>query len=78
MIRTQISFDEDLYRAAQAQAKRMGISLAELCRRALATAIAPPPSGPRPWSRFAGIIDEGDIDDSDNDSIDALVHGRDR
>ncbi len=35
MIRTQISLDEEAYRAAKAEARRQGVSLAELLRRAL-------------------------------------------
>lgn len=75
MIRTQISFDEDLYRAAQAQAKRMGISLAELCRRAVAASIAPAtPTAEPPWMRFTGSMDGGP-NESDNRSVDEVVYG---
>lgn len=77
MIRTQISFDEDLYREAQAEAKRLGISLAELCRRAVGSAIQRS-SGPkleRPWMRFSGVIRASAPDASHPDRIDEIVYG---
>ena len=36
MIRTQVSLEEEIYREAKKEARRQGISFAELCRRALA------------------------------------------
>jgi len=72
MLRTQISVDEDLYRRAKEVARRRGISLAELCRRALAEAVAREPDD-RPWMAFAGIL-QGEPDDSE--SVDAVVYGR--
>jgi hypothetical protein len=74
MIRTQISVDEDVYIRAKAMAKRKGISLAELCRRALEEVVAREPST-KPWMAQAGIL-EGTPDDSV--SVDAVVHGRER
>ena len=72
MIRTQISVDEELYRRAKQVARRKGISLAELCRRSLAEAVAREPDA-QPWMSFAGILDG---EESDSSSIDAVVYGR--
>lgn len=72
MIRTQISVDEELYRRAKDVAHRRGISLAELCRRSLAEAIARE-SSDKPWMRFIGIF-EGQPGDSE--SVDSVVYGR--
>jgi len=72
MIRTQISFDEDLYRRAKAAARRKGVSLSELCRRGLAALLAKEPSG-KPWMAYAGLL-EGRRDDSG--TIDSVVYGR--
>jgi hypothetical protein len=72
MIRTQISVDENLYKRARAVARRMGISLAELCRRSLEEVVAREPSD-KPWMARAGIH-EGE--ESDSSSIDQVVYGR--
>jgi hypothetical protein len=74
MVRTQISLEEELYKEAQEEAKRRGISFSELCQRTLLLALHP--SGPEPpWMRFSGII-EGDPDASS--SVDEVVYGRER
>ena len=74
VIRTQISFDRSLYERAKRSAKRRGVSLAELCRRSVAEAIARDEAhDDRPWMRYVGII-EGTPTDSA--SVDALVYGR--
>ncbi len=75
MIRTQVSFDARLYREARKEARRLGISFAEFCRRAIARALAAegPKSG-KPWMRFAGIVASGDPDASR--SVDDVVYGR--
>lgn len=72
MIRTQISVDEALYSRAKDVARRMGISLAELCRRGLEEAVARQPSD-KPWMAYAGVV-EGRLDDSG--SVDEVVYGR--
>lgn len=72
MIRTQISVDESLYKRARAVARRMGISLAELCRRSLEEVVAREPSD-KPWMALAGIH-EGEAPDSS--SVDHVVYGR--
>ncbi|HYM61800.1 MAG TPA: antitoxin [Thermoanaerobaculia bacterium] len=72
MIRTQISFDADLYTRARATAARHGISMAELCRRAVAEVIARE-SPTRPWMSFAGIFDGSE---NDSESVDTVVYDR--
>lgn len=72
MIRTQISVDPELYDRAKGVAHRQGISLAELCRRALAESVSREPSR-RPWMAFAGVLD-GRPEDSE--SVDAVVYDR--
>jgi len=72
MIRTQISFDADLYARARATAERHGISMAELCRRAVAEVIARE-SPDRPWMSFAGIFDGSE---NDSVSVDSVVYER--
>lgn len=41
MVRTQVSLDRELHRRARKRAEELGISLAELTRRALASELAP-------------------------------------
>jgi hypothetical protein len=75
MIRTQVTLDADVYRQAQAEARRLGISLAELVRRALARALGERASpGKKPWMRFWGAI-AGGPDESVNEQVDAVVYG---
>ncbi|MGH7563714.1 MAG: ribbon-helix-helix domain-containing protein [Gemmatimonadota bacterium] len=73
MIRTQISLDRRMYDEARAEARRQGISFAELVRRALAQLLQPR-SADRPWMRLAGAI-EGPPDASQ--TVDTVVYGRD-
>lgn len=76
-MRTQISLDEDMYKAAQDQARLLGISFAELCRRALGLVLKrETETESMPWMRFAGSIDTGDPDSSL--SVDEVVYGRER
>jgi hypothetical protein len=74
MIRTQISFDEELYKRAKIVARRKSVSLAELCRRSLEQAVSQEPTD-KPWMAFAAIV-EGNA--SDSDSVDDVVYGRER
>ena len=79
MTRTQISFDTALYKAAQAEARRRGISLAELCRQALRSALeadapAQASTAGKPWMKYSGAI-VGQAHESDNQNIDATVYG---
>jgi hypothetical protein len=72
MIRTQISLSEDEYRAAKREAERLGISFAELLRRSLRSVLTPDET--KPWMRYAGMIESGDPNSSQN--IDELVYGQ--
>ena len=72
MVRTQISLTEREYAAAKREARRLGISLAELLRRSLRHML--PVDEDRPWMRYAGMIESGDAASSRH--IDEVVHGR--
>ncbi len=72
MVRTQISLTEEEYAAAKREAERLGISLAELLRRSLRTAL--PVDESKPWMRFAGIVQTGDPHSSVR--IDEVVYGQ--
>jgi ribbon-helix-helix CopG family protein len=71
MIRTQVSLDEREYALAKKQAKALGISVAELVRRAIRETL--PPTGGGAWMRYAGLVESGDSRSSQ--SIDEIVHG---
>jgi len=71
MTRTQISLDEHEYRQAKQEAKALGISVAELVRRALREAL--PARGEGAWMKYAGFVESGDARSSQ--SIDELVYG---
>lgn len=78
MVRTQISFEPRMYKAAQAEARRLGISLAELCRRSLARTLSQgSDSRSDSWMRFSGVI-EGQPEESRNENIDSVVYGASR
>lgn len=72
MIRTQISLQESEYEAAKAEAKRLGLSLAELLRRSLRAVI--PVDETKPWMRYAGMVESGDPQSSRN--IDGVIYGQ--
>jgi hypothetical protein len=72
MIRTQVSLPEAEYLAAKQEAKRLGISLAELLRRSLRTIM--PVNDSAPWMRYAGMIESGDSLSSQR--IDEIVYGQ--
>ena len=74
MIRTQISLSEAEYHAAKTEAARLGISLAELLRRALRSAL--PVDQSKPWMRYAGMIESGDAQSSTR--VDEVVYGAER
>src|SRR5204862_2677658 len=76
MIRTQISLDERAYEDARAEARSLGVSLAEFLRRAVAAALARRHAEERPWMRHAGAVASGDPEASR--SVDAVVYGRPR
>ena len=72
MIRTQISLSEHEYGAAKREARRLGISLAELLRRSLRTIL--PADDSKPWMRYAGMIETGDPRASQK--LDDVVYGQ--
>ena len=74
MIRTQISLSEAEYQAAKTEAARLGISLAELLRRALRGAL--PVDQSKPWMRYAGMVESGDPQSSAR--VDEVVYGAER
>ena len=71
MIRTQVSLSELEYDAAKREARRLGISMAELLRRSLRTVLPADPS--KPWMRYAGMIETGDP--ASSQKIDDIVYG---
>ena len=83
MIRTQVSLEEDAYKAAQREAKRRGMSLAAFVREALALALASAAlrrdrdeaKGDTPWMRYSGCLASGDP--AASESVDEVVYGRD-
>jgi len=59
-----------------AEARRQGISLAELFRRAIAAALGGVKYTPaKPWMRFSGAVAGGRPDESDNKCVDRGVFG---
>jgi hypothetical protein len=72
MIRTQISLSSQEYAAAKREARRLGISLAELLRRSLRTLL--PSDSRKPWMRYAGMIETGSPRASQQ--IDDVVYGQ--
>ena len=74
MIRTQISLSDAEYHAAKTEAARLGISLAELLRRALRGML--PVDTSRPWMRYAGMVESGDP--ASSESVDEVVYGAER
>jgi len=71
MVRTKISLSEEEYDAAKREARRLGISLAELLRRSLRTML--PADKDKPWMQYAGMIKSGDPKASQR--IDEVVYG---
>ncbi len=72
MIRTQISLSEEEYLLAKQEAKRQGLSLAELLRRALRTTLSIDVEPP--WMRFCGLVTSGDPESSRK--IDDVIYGQ--
>jgi len=72
MIRTQISLSEEEYEAAKQEARRLGISLAELLRRSLRGVL--PIDETRPWMRYAGMVESGDPEASRK--LDEVIYGQ--
>ena len=71
MIRTQISLSETEYGSAKREARKLGISLAELLRRSLRGIL--PADASKPWMRYAGMLETGDP--SSSQRIDEVVYG---
>jgi hypothetical protein len=71
MIRIQISLDEHDYALAKSEAEALGISLAELVRRALRRSL--PARGDTPWMRYVGMVESGDPNSSRK--VDEIVYG---
>ena len=71
MIRTQVRLSEQEYEAAMAEARRRGISLAELLRQSLLTEL--PADENKPWMRMAGMVGSGDGRSSQ--TIDEIIYG---
>ena len=76
MLRTQISLEPEMYKRVKSEARRNGISVAEVLRRALASALHPAVSGEKPWMRFAGTLESRDAGSSR--SVDEVVYRRGR
>ena len=72
MIRTQVSLDEHEYAAAKAEARSLGISVAEFVRRAIREVL--PSRGGGPWMKFAGFVETGNPRSSQ--TIDEIVYGQ--
>ncbi len=72
MVRTQISLSIFEYSAAKREAKKLGVSLAELLRRSLRNLLSVDET--KPWMRYAGMIESGDPRSSQN--IDDVVYGQ--
>ena len=72
MIQTQVSLSGREYDAAKREAKRLGISLAELLRRSLRSLL--PADESKPWMRYAGMIETGDPRASQK--LDDMVYGQ--
>lgn len=71
MIRTQISLNQLEYTLLKKEAKRSGLSIAELFRRSLRTSL--PVDSKKPWMRFAGMITSGNPNSSIE--VDDLIYG---
>lgn len=71
MIRTQISLDAQEYALVKQEARALGISIAELIRRAVRQML--PARRQPPWMRYAGFVESGNAKSSQ--SIDEIVYG---
>jgi hypothetical protein len=72
MIRTQVSLSQEEYEAAKREARRLGISLAELLRQSLRAVLSVDDA--QPWMRYAGMVESGDTQSSQR--IDDVVYGQ--
>lgn len=74
MIGTQISLPEAEYQATKRESARLGISLADLVRRALRRMLLADTS--KPWMRYPDMVEFGDPQSSA--SVDEAVYGAER
>lgn len=72
MIRTQISMDQKEYELAKEEARKLGISLAELFRRALRGLFSFKKG--KPWMRYQGFVESGSPTSSQD--IDEIIYGQ--
>ena len=72
MVRTQISLSKEEYLAAKREAKRLGISLAELLRRSLRQVL--PVSSQKPWMKYCGLVESGNP--ASSQEIDDVIYGQ--
>lgn len=71
MIRTQISLEAAEYELVKQQSRSLGISIAELIRRAVRDALPSNEGGA--WMSFAGFVESGDPNSSQ--SVDDVIYG---
>jgi hypothetical protein len=71
MIRTQVSLDAADYELVKRQSRVLGISIAEVIRRAVRDALPSNEGGS--WMRFAGFVESGDAQSSQ--TVDEVVYG---
>lgn len=74
MKRTQISLSEEEYKLAKKEAKRQGVSLAELLRQALRKTL--PIKADKPWMNYSGLVESGNSNSSE--TIDDIVYGHEK
>jgi len=72
MIRTQVSLGKNEYELAKKEARRLGISLAELLRRSLRTVFSV--RRDKPWMKYCGLVESGNTQSSQ--TIDDLIYGQ--
>ena len=70
MIRIKISLSPEEYEVAKREARRLGISPAELLRRSLRNLL--PVDESKPWMKYAGMVESGDPDSSR--SVDKVIY----
>jgi hypothetical protein len=71
MIRTQTSLDPKAYALAKEEAQVLGISVAELARRAIRQNL--PVQRAAPWMRYIGFVESGSPNSSS--TVDEIVNG---
>jgi hypothetical protein len=71
MIRTQVSLDAAEYDLVKQQSRALGISIAEVIRRAVRDALPGAEGGA--WMRFAGLVESGNPKSSQ--SVDDIIYG---